>query len=123
MFAIKITPGADGVSIPAPPKGSESSTANSSVHSSSVSASTGTFAKPITLATITTDAAHGLVATNPVTISGAGSPFDGTFTIVAAPTTTTFTINISSATGTPTSSSTGLLASKAGLYWAAQLGT
>ena len=87
-----------------------------------VTSSAGTWAKNITLATITTDAAHGLVATNSVTISGSGSPFDGTFTVVSAPSTTTFTINLTAASGTPTSSDTGLLASKAGLYWAAQLG-
>ena len=87
-----------------------------------VTSSAGTWAKNITLATITTDAAHGLVATNSVTISGSGSPFDGTFTVVSAPSTTTFTINLTAASGTPTSSDTGLLASKAGMYWAAQLG-
>jgi hypothetical protein len=46
------------------------------------------------VATLTTSAAHGLVAGDSVWVEGVGSPFDSTtaaYTVIAAPTTTTFT--------------------------------
>ena len=42
-------------------------------------------------ANATTASAHGYVVGDTVTITGAGAPFDGTFTIATVPTTTTFT--------------------------------
>ena len=59
------------------------------------------FSKDITLknittkiATITTDGVHGLSAGKVVTISGVDGTFDGTFTVINAPSTTTFTYAI-----------------------------
>jgi hypothetical protein len=46
------------------------------------------------IATITTDGVHGLSAGKVVTISGVDGTFDGTFTVINAPTTTTFTYAI-----------------------------
>jgi len=43
------------------------------------------------VATLTTTAAHGLCTGMQITITGVGSPFDGTYTITGVPTTTTFT--------------------------------
>ena len=43
------------------------------------------------VATLTTASDHGLSAGNVVTVSGVDATFDGTYTVVAAPTTTTFT--------------------------------
>lgn len=62
------------------------------------------------VATITTSSAHGFTASDVVTIAGAtNSVFNGTYTIVSAPTTTTFTyaktnadITSASSTGTAT---------------------
>jgi len=48
-------------------------------------------ARTTTTATLTTSEAHGLATGMEITISGVGSPFDGTFRITAVPTTTTFT--------------------------------
>jgi hypothetical protein len=59
-----------------------------------------------TTVTITTTAAHGMVAGQQVTIAGVGNAsFNGTYTILTAPTSTTFTY---------TSASSGLTASGAG---------
>jgi hypothetical protein len=43
------------------------------------------------VATLTTVTAHDFNAGNTVTVSGIGAPFDGTYTVKATPTTTTFT--------------------------------
>jgi hypothetical protein len=43
------------------------------------------------VATLTTSVAHGFVAGNSVVVAGVGALYDGTFVVVAAPTTTTFT--------------------------------
>lgn len=59
------------------------------------------------VATLTTAAAHGLTAGDRVVVAGVGSPFDGTFAVASAPTTTTFTYaktnaNVTSAAATGT---------------------
>jgi hypothetical protein len=46
------------------------------------------------VATLTTTSAHGLVVGNRVTISGVGSPFNGTHTVTSVPTSTTFTFAV-----------------------------
>jgi hypothetical protein len=43
------------------------------------------------VATLTTSVAHNFNVDNTVTVSGVGAPFDGTYTVVSVPTTTTFT--------------------------------
>lgn len=43
------------------------------------------------VATITTSTPHGILAGDTVTVSGVDGVFDGTFTVLSAPTTTTFT--------------------------------
>lgn len=48
-------------------------------------------ARASNVATLTTSAVHGLSAGDKVTVSGVTGGFDGTYTVVAAPTTTTFT--------------------------------
>jgi hypothetical protein len=55
--------------------------------------------KTTTVATLTTTAAHGFVSGNTVTVSGVGSPFDGTFSVLASPAPTTFTFSYTTATG------------------------
>lgn len=57
------------------------------------------------VATLTTTAAHGLVAGDRVTISGVGSPFNGTHTVVSTPTTSTFSYAVAgtNVTSTPVS--------------------
>jgi hypothetical protein len=59
------------------------------------------------IATLTTSAAHGLLAGDQVVVSGVDSTFNGTFTILTVPTTTTLTYaktatNVSSAVATGT---------------------
>ena len=49
------------------------------------------------VATLTTSSAHALVAGNVVMVGGVGAPFDGTWTVLAAPTTTTFTYAVTAA--------------------------
>lgn len=43
------------------------------------------------VATITTSTPHGMIAGDTVTVSTVGAPFDGTYVILSAPTSTTFT--------------------------------
>ena len=43
------------------------------------------------VATLTTATPHGFVAGNSVVVAGVGAPYDGTYSVVAAPTSTTFT--------------------------------
>jgi hypothetical protein len=43
------------------------------------------------VATLTTTAAHGLVEGDEITVTGVGSPFDGTFVVASIPTNVTFT--------------------------------
>ncbi len=69
------------------------------------------------VATLRTTAAHLFVPGQPVSISGVGAPFDGSYTISTVPTTTTFTYartnsDISSAAVSPVGSAT----STAGFY-------
>lgn len=57
------------------------------------------------VATLTTSAAHGFSVGNSVCVLGVGAPFDGTYTILATPSTTTFTFaktnaNVTSAAAT-----------------------
>lgn len=61
------------------------------------------------VATITTAAAHGYAVGRSVIIEGLGSPFDGTYTIASAPTTTTFTYSktASNVTSIPVTLGTG----------------
>jgi hypothetical protein len=47
--------------------------------------------------TLTTSTVHGLTAGNSIVVAGLGTPFDGTYSIVAAPSTTTFTYSKTSA--------------------------
>jgi len=68
------------------------------------------------VATLTTSSAHGFFAGETVVVAGVDATFDGTFTIVAAPTTVTFTyaktaadVASTAATGTATVSQTGNL--------------
>jgi len=49
------------------------------------------------VATLTTSTPHGLTSGQRVNVSGVGGVFDGTFTVVAAPTATTFTYAVTSA--------------------------
>ena len=49
------------------------------------------------VATLTTGTAHGLVVTSSVVVSGVGAPFDGIWTVLAAPTPTTFTFAVTAA--------------------------
>jgi hypothetical protein len=60
------------------------------------------------IATITTSTAHGLVAGDETVITNVGSSFDGTFTVVSAPTTTTFTF-YSYNNNVPSTASTGYI--------------
>ena len=57
------------------------------------------------VATLTTSVAHDFNIDNTVTVTGIGAPFDGTYTVVSVPTTTTFTYaktatNVTSVTAT-----------------------
>jgi hypothetical protein len=60
-------------------------------HYQPITASISNKARTTTVATLTTNAVHSFVVGMEVTISGVGSPFDGTFTITTVPTTTSFT--------------------------------
>jgi hypothetical protein len=60
------------------------------------------------IATITTSTAHGLVAGDETVITDVGSSFDGTFTVVSAPTATTFTF-YSYNNNVPSTASTGYI--------------
>jgi hypothetical protein len=60
------------------------------------------------IATITTSTAHGLVAGDETVITNVGSSFDGTFTVVSAPTATTFTF-YSYNNNVPSTASTGYI--------------
>jgi len=60
------------------------------------------------IATITTSTAHGLVAGDETVITEVGSSFDGTVTVVSAPTTTTFTF-YSYNNNVPSTASTGYI--------------
>lgn len=66
-------------------------------------------------ATFTTSVAHGFAPGWQVTIDGLGEPYDGTFTLVATPTTTTFTVNINS-TDIPSAAVTGTATSPSNAY-------
>ena len=46
------------------------------------------------VATLTTTAAHGLLVGQVVTVASVASPFNGKFTVVSVPTTTTFTYRV-----------------------------
>ena len=72
------------------------------------------------VATLTTSAAHGFAVGDIVGVSGIDSTFDGEFTIVAVPTTTTFTYaktasNVTSAAVSPTGKVGITFANKTGL--------
>ena len=72
------------------------------------------------VATLTTSAAHGFAVGDIVGVSGVDSTFDGEFTVVAVPTTTTFTYaktasNVISAAVTPTGKVGITFADKTGL--------
>jgi hypothetical protein len=72
-------------------------------------------ARTTTVATLTTQTAHGLVVGDKVWIEGVGSPFDSTtaeFTVTAIPTTTTFTYTTASS-GTVASTAVTSAAAKA----------
>ena len=76
-------------------------------------------ARTTTVATLTTQTAHGLIVGDKVWIEGVGSPFDSTtdeFTVTAIPTTTTFTYTtVTSGTVTSTAvTSTAAKANKVG---------
>lgn len=61
------------------------------------------------VATITTSVAHEFEPGDTVTVAGVGSPFDGTYTIIDTPTTTTFTyakVNADVTSGVATGSAT-----------------
>jgi len=60
------------------------------------------------IATITTETAHGLAVGDETVITNVGSSFDGTFTVVSAPTTTTFTF-YSYKNDVPSTASTGYI--------------
>jgi hypothetical protein len=61
-----------------------------------ITASVSNRAVTSSVATLTTSTAHGFVAGDTVTVSGTGEETDGTFTILSAPTTTTFTYTVTS---------------------------
>jgi hypothetical protein len=61
------------------------------------------------IATITTSVAHGLVAGDETVITNVGSSFDGTVTVVSAPTTTTFTFYSYNNNNVPSTASTGYI--------------
>jgi len=72
------------------------------------------------VATLTTSAAHGFAVGDIVGVSGVDSTFDGEFTVVAVPTTTTFTYaktasNVTSAAVSPTGKVGITFANKTGL--------
>ena len=72
-------------------------------------------ARTTTVATLTTQTAHGLIVGDKVWIEGVGSPFDSTtdeFTVTAIPTTTTFTYTTSTS-GTVSSTAVTSTAAKA----------
>ena len=60
------------------------------------------------IATITTSTAHGLVAGDETVLTDVGSSFDGTFTVISAPTATTFTF-YSYNNNVPSTASTGYI--------------
>lgn len=62
--------------------------------------------------TLTTNSAHGFVANDLITVAGVGTPFDGTFVVASAPTSTTLTYartasDVTSASVTPNGTITG----------------
>lgn len=69
-----------------------------------------------TTATVTTAAAHNFVAGDTVTISGATqTEYNGTFTVLAAPTSTTFTYTVSGTPATPATGSPAITTQYVGL--------
>jgi type IV pilus modification protein PilV len=65
------------------------------------------FSGTATTVTITTTLAHGFAAGDQVAIAGAATAFNGTFAVVTAPSTTTFTYTVATAFATTTSGSGG----------------
>lgn len=61
------------------------------------------------IATITTEDPHGLAAGDETVITNVGSSFDGTVTVVSAPTTTTFTFYSYNNNNVPSTASTGYI--------------
>ena len=77
------------------------------------------------VATLTTSAAHGYSVGFSITVSGVGSPFDGTFTITAIPSTTTFSYAVTNASVVTSAATGSVVVSNMPVWtateWAAQV--